>query len=113
MAPDAKSLLSNNRSSSVIRSRKIESRCRRCRMMDFSNWIQRAVEFHKTLQRLAGTIKVQSVVAPPMSLEEVNNFAGKLRLSMPLQLRRFLTEASANCACTYWWRPPPRLVERL
>src|SRR5262249_16490455 len=81
-------------------------------IMDFKKWVRRVVDFHTTLPRLGGRVNVHSTVAPPMSLEEVNRLADKLRLGVPLQLRRFLTEGSANCACTYLWWPPPKLEER-
>src|SRR5437868_4137084 len=89
------------------------------KMLDYAQWLQRAINFMNGLWRLPGAVdyaatgrdgpgvmNVELAVAPPLSEPEVRELARSCRLPIPAALRRFWTEASRNCFCSYWWHTP-------
>lgn len=79
----------------------------------YEKWMQRAVEFTESLRPLPGKPDVDVQVAPPISMEAIDQLAKKSRLGIPEPLRRFLADASAHCCCHYWWEPPEQLQSQL
>jgi hypothetical protein len=49
-------------------------------------------------------------IAPSLNESEVLELTKQLRISLPECLRDFLTQASADCSCHYWWEPLPDKV---
>lgn len=82
-------------------------------MFDYWGWVQRALEFTTGLGALSGKIRFAAHADPPMKPPEVAALSARLRLPLPEPLCAFLTTASANCACTYWWEPPAALEPAL
>jgi SMI1-KNR4 cell-wall len=82
-------------------------------MLDYRLWAERALEFTRGLRSLSGEIKVTADLHPPLSAPAVRDLNSRLRLPLPEPLCAFLTRASSNCSCTYWWEPPGELQGRL
>lgn len=81
--------------------------------MNYANWLQRAIEFMESLRRLPGTVKVEIEVAPPLPEDEIRRLVQSCRLPVPEPVRRFWSEASAHCHCTYWWDTPSDFHKQL
>jgi hypothetical protein len=77
-------------------------------MSNYGDWMRRAAAFTERLRGLPGEVRVEAVVAPPLSDEAVAALARSCRLPIPDPLRRFWTQASEHCRCTYWWDAPER-----
>jgi hypothetical protein len=75
-------------------------------MLDYGQWVRRAVAFNERLRALPGNIEVDIQVEPPWDEARVESLSKTLRLPIPAPIRRFLTSASANCSCKYFWDPP-------
>jgi hypothetical protein len=82
-------------------------------MLDYRAWAERAKKFTASLKSLPGRITVQAEVQPALSESEVLAISSRLRLPLPQPICAFLTTASANCSCEYWWKPPEELQARL
>jgi hypothetical protein len=82
-------------------------------MLNFKDWTARAAAFTAGLTRLQGTVKTEALVAPPLNMEALQRLEATLPRLLPLPLRSFLLEGSANCACRYVWDPPAHLCEQL
>src|SRR5262245_32904211 len=82
-------------------------------MFDYKAWLDRAVRFTKGLERLRGEIHIKVEVGPTISAEELHELARFCRLPIPVPLRRFWQEASANLRCGYDWFTPDELQEQL
>jgi hypothetical protein len=77
-------------------------------MMNYAEWVRRAVAFTESLRGLPGDVRVEVEVAPPLSEEAIQELARSCRLPIPEPLRRFWKEASGHCKCTYWWDTPEK-----
>jgi hypothetical protein len=74
--------------------------------MDYRAWAERALEFTNRLRSLPGTIDITADLRPPLSTSAVASLNDRLHRPLPEPLVAFLTRASANCLCSYWWEPP-------
>jgi hypothetical protein len=75
--------------------------------------VRRAVAFNERLRALPGDIEVDIQVEPPWDEARVENLSKTLRLPIPAPIQRFLTSASANCSCRYYWDPPEGYDKRV
>lgn len=95
-------------------------------MLDYAEWLQRALRFLERLRRLPntvdysvkgsdipGTLKLEIAVAPPLSEQEVQDLSRTCRLPIPNPLKRFWIQASGHCHGTYWWDTPPDFEEQI
>src|SRR5262245_12299846 len=82
-------------------------------MLDYSRWLQQAAEFTNSLQRLPGTVTVETKVARPLSEAEIGDIARSCHLSIPEPLRRFWGTACGHCTCTYHWKLPEEFHSQL
>jgi len=82
-------------------------------VLDYKKWVQRAVEFTTSLRSLPGEIHVTAEAHPPTTQLDVERLSSGLRLPLPEPICVFLTGASSNCSCEYWWMPPSELLGSL
>jgi hypothetical protein len=82
-------------------------------MFDFRGWTLRAEAFTTGLTQLAGEVRTETRVAPPLTLDALQRLEAALSRPLPLPLRSFLLEGSAHCACRYVWEPPEAISEQL
>ncbi len=75
-------------------------------MLDYAQWLQRAVAFTDGLHQLPGEVRVEINVATPLSEQEIDDIAQSCRLPIPDPLRRFWSVASGHCHCRYQWTTP-------
>jgi len=81
--------------------------------LDYKSWAERALAFTESLRSLPGKINVTAELHAPLSPSAVHELNSRLRLPLPDPLSAFLTQASSNCRCQYWWEPPPDLQHAL
>jgi hypothetical protein len=84
-----------------------------CIMVDYRTWVNRAIAFTQSLSSLRGEVSVTAELHSPISHSKVGALNKKLRLPLPPPLVDFLTTASGNCVCSYWWKPPEELQSDL
>jgi hypothetical protein len=75
-------------------------------MLDYADWVRRAVAFTESLRNLPGKVRAEVKVAPPLTEDAIANLTKSCRLPIPDSLRRFWREASGHCRCTYHWAVP-------
>ncbi len=81
-------------------------------MIDYGEWLRRAVDFAEGIKALPGDVEVEIKVAPPISEAEVKRVVEASPLPIPKPLVRFWTEASGNGYCRYWWKTPAKFQEQ-
>jgi len=82
-------------------------------MMDYAQWLQRAVDFTGKLRTLPGEMKVEINIAPPLSAKKFRKLAKSCRLPIPESLKRFWMTASSHCHGTYHWETPQRFHKQM
>jgi hypothetical protein len=95
-------------------------------MLDYAKWLQRALEFMERLRGLPhavdysttsrhepGTYRIEVSIAPALSEDRIRDLAQSCRLPIPEPLKRFWSEASQHCRCTYWWNAPKEFHHQL
>jgi hypothetical protein len=82
-------------------------------MVNYGQWIQRAVAFTERVRTFPGDVGVESRVGPPLSEADLRALEAKFRLPIPAPIRRFLTQGSEDCYCYYYCDPPAPYPERL
>lgn len=82
-------------------------------MLDYVAWLQRAVQFTERMRCVAGEVRVEVRVAPPLSQDRMAEIARYSRLPIPRLLCEFWTKASGHADCTYHRKMPAELHEQL
>ncbi|HYV36963.1 MAG TPA: SMI1/KNR4 family protein [Gemmataceae bacterium] len=82
-------------------------------MMDYTQWLQRAIDFTQGLKALPAEVEVETNVAEPLRQATYQTLAKSCGLPIPDALRRFVTEASGHCHCTYVVDMPPEFQNQL
>jgi hypothetical protein len=82
-------------------------------MLDYAQWLRRAVAFIEGLRTLPGKMRIEIKVAPPLSAPELAKVEESSPLPIPEPLRQFWLRASRRCECTYHWDPPDRFAKQI
>ena len=70
----------------------------------FDEWIRRAKEFTQGFsQRVAGEVKWQVTIEPPMGAAEIDTLTEELGVPLPAALRAFLARGSGGMDFNYRW----------
>lgn len=80
-------------------------------MLDYQRWINRAVQYIKSIPPLPGKLEISGSVQPPIDNAEVDRLAEACRLPIPDSLRRFWTTGMSGADLCYNWEPVPPQFE--
>lgn len=82
-------------------------------MMDYAQWMNRAIAFVESLRDFPGVAKIEIEVAPPLSDAEIDELGRNCRLPIPDSLRQFWRQASGHCNAKYWLDTPDDFREQM
>lgn len=75
-------------------------------MSNYARWLADSLAFLERMRSLAGDIRVEVQIAPPLRDEELAALQAMSRLPIPASLVRFWREASRHAQGKYWWYTP-------
>jgi hypothetical protein len=82
-------------------------------MVDYVAWVQRARAFIRGLAGLPGMITLDDGIEPPATDEFDRQWLDSDKCSLPPEIKRFVSSASARCYFRYEWTPPREWAERI